>query len=121
MLHVATQCRCLGGLNQLNDYYADGYANNTCILTNAGDNYLSISQPGQMAECSPTSLHLLTGGNTIYAPNASVTVRCGTTMSGEAWLASGVDKGTTIEDSAQLNSDKIVAIGLSYLAMPEDA
>eukprot|EP00041_Stephanoeca_diplocostata_P018365 m.384320 g.384320 ORF g.384320 m.384320 type:complete len:858 (+) comp20990_c0_seq2:333-2906(+) len=113
--------RCLGGLNQINDYYADGYANNTCILANAGDNYLAISQPGQLAPCTPANLHLLTGGNTIYAPNASVTVRCGTTMTGEEWLASGADKGTVIKDSAQLSSDKIVAIGMSYLAMPENA
>eukprot|EP00035_Acanthoeca_spectabilis_P012614 m.227837 g.227837 ORF g.227837 m.227837 type:complete len:815 (+) comp15667_c0_seq10:79-2523(+) len=109
---------CLNGLNQINDFYADGYANNTCILAKAGDNYLGIgTQPGS-TPCSVANLsaiHIQLGGNIVYAPNTSVTVTCGTPMSGDAWLAYGADTGTEFRDSSTLTSDAIVKMGLAAI------
>lgn len=133
---------CLNGLNQINDFYADGYANNvrpiirvtlplqnqtmthlttieqTCILAKAGDTYLGIgTQPGS-TPCSVANLsaiHIQLGGNIVYAPNASVTVTCGTPMSGDAWLAYGADTGTEFRDSSTLTSDAIVKMGLAAI------
>mmetsp|Transcript_4480 Transcript_4480/g.11420 ORF Transcript_4480/g.11420 Transcript_4480/m.11420 type:complete len:899 (+) Transcript_4480:19-2715(+) len=110
---------CLSGLNQINDFYADGYANNTCILSKAGDTYLGIgSQPGSSTACNPansSTIHLQIGGNTVYAPGGLVTVTCGGTLNGTMWLSHGVDVGSKILDSASLTSAEIVAMGFKAL------
>lgn len=110
---------CLNGLNQIDDKYADGYRNNTCILAKAGDVYLGIgSQPGSTScdPAQPGSIHLLLGDNTVYAPAASVTVDCGANMNGTVWLSHGADKGTVIKDSAGLDSGAIVKMGLAVVS-----
>lgn len=110
---------CLNGLNQISDKYADGYQNNTCILSKRGDTYLGIgSQPGSVT-CDPKhppSVHLLLGGNTVYAPGGDVEVVCGGKIDGAAWLRTGLDPGTTVRDSAPLTSADIIHMGLGVFA-----
>jgi hypothetical protein len=104
---------CLSGINQISDEWADGYVNNTCILSKRGDPYISLSQPGGAAT---SDLNLLVGNNVVYAPGADVAVHAlGRSFNGTGWLALGLDKGTVLRDSAALTSKEIVAMGMAIL------
>ena len=72
--------------------FAEGYFNNTCILANAGDTYLSIG--GCTLDAS--NYAVITHDNRIYAPNASVAVDCTKTLTFAEWQATGLDPGTTV-------------------------
>ena len=78
-----------------NDFFAEGYYSNKCILATAGAPYLN------MGSCTPDATfasRMVVGNNTIYAPNASVTVSCGKTYTFAEWAALGLDPGTTVAE-----------------------
>ena len=61
-----------------NNFFAEGFFNNTCILTNEGDHYLN------MGDCTPDSTlpnRMLLGDNTVLVPNMSTSITCGKTYS----------------------------------------
>lgn len=91
--------KCLGIMNlphaAPNDFFAEGYYNNKCILSSADAPYL------QMGSCTPDATfasRMVVGNNSVYAPNASVTVSCGKGYSFEEWVALGLDLGSTVAD-----------------------
>jgi hypothetical protein len=91
--------KCLGISNlphaAVNDFFAEGYWNNKCILASAGAPYL------QMGDCATDATfpsRMIVGNNTVYAPNASATVSCGKGYTFQEWVALGLDQGTTIAD-----------------------
>jgi hypothetical protein len=117
---------CLNGINQISDHYAEGYWNNTCILSKAGDKYLGLNQID--AKLAPKAvkkedLHTYLGGNTVYAPNASAGVSWGGhtqgTIDAKKWLGYGLDQGTSIRDAAGITSAQIVELGLEVLKAPD--
>jgi hypothetical protein len=93
--------------------WSEGYFNNTCILSDAGSQYLSIGS------CSPVpaDFNFIVGNNSIYAPNADVVVDCGSSMSFQSWIATGIDVGTTVHDLP--SSQQIIAWGAAILNMPQ--
>lgn len=99
-------------------FYAEGYWNNTCVLSNAGDPYLSLG-----SGCSPTDpdlkLSMILGGNRVFAPNASVTVSCGKSMSFAEWAAYGQDAGSTVGDVPSV--DVMMGWGRAVLGLPPAA
>jgi len=103
--------KCLGGINQISDEYAEGYFNNTCILTSAGDPYI------QLSSCSLTAAdyHTITHDNIVYAPDGNVTVSCGKELSGGEWLAAGLDAGSVIRDAKDITTADIIALGAAVL------
>ena len=60
------------------------------------------------------------GSNRVFAPNASATVSyAGKSFKDVAsWVAAGLDRGTSIEDSAALSSADIIAMGKQVLVAP---
>jgi len=91
--------KCLGISNlphaAPNDFFAEGYYGNKCILSSAGAPYL------QMGSCTPDATfasRMVVGNNSVFAPNASVTVSCGKGYSFEEWVALGLDVGSTVAD-----------------------
>jgi hypothetical protein len=78
--------------------YNEGYYNNTCILANANDPYLTYD-----GTCNPSSaptVTVTTNHNAVYAPNADVSVSiCGKTYSMAEWLAFNLDVGTTVGET----------------------
>lgn len=112
---------CLCGINQVSEHYAEGYWNNTCILSKAGDPYLSLQQlsPSSQEEPSSSELHTYLGNNMVYAPGASVTVswkRKGMNMT--EWFNYSLDIGTVVRDTLELTSADIVQRGLAVLQAP---
>lgn len=95
-----------------------GYYNNTCILAAAGDPYLDIS-----GSCDPSNhdnFAFTSGNNTIFAPDASVTVNvCGTSYNMADWLAVGADAGTTLSDMP--STPQIIAWASALLGIGSDA
>ena len=92
--------KCVGIMNlphaSPNNFFAEGYWQNKCILADAGDGYLDLGSP-----CSVDSTlanRMILGNNTIYAPNSSVTVSCGKSYTFAEWAATGADPGTTVAD-----------------------
>lgn len=77
-----------------NDFFAEGYWNNTCILA-APAPYLN------MGACDPNpatfSSTMILGNNTILVPggSASLSVSCDKDYTMDQWLALGIDEGTT--------------------------
>jgi len=55
------------------------------------------------------------GGNTIYAPQASVSIGCDGVSSFEQWEALGFDKGTQVLDSTQLSVGTMIQWGRDLL------
>jgi hypothetical protein len=118
---------CLMGLLQPAARYADAYSNNTCILGTAGDSYLELSRAvGHVNVTDASSVHLILGSNTIFAPNANVSVVFGTGIDAPfggmqtirnitSWLALGLDPGTTVLDSRSLTSADIIEMGFTVL------
>jgi len=128
---------CLNGVLQISDEFADAYSNNTCILSKARDTYLGwYNSVGSSSSSSSTAgarrdaeasgptcdtahgdFHLRLGGNTVYSPGGDVTINCmRTDLNATAWMAHGLDKGTTFHDSASLTSKQIVSMGMAILA-----
>ena len=91
--------KCLGISNlphaAENDFFAEGYWDNKCILASAGAPSL---QMGDCATDATFPTRMIVGNNTVYAPNASATVSCGKGYSFQEWVALGLDQGTTIAD-----------------------
>ena len=92
--------KCVGIMNlphaSPNNFFAEGYWQNKCVLADAGDGYLDLGSP-----CSVDSTlanRMILGNNTIYAPNSSVTVSCGKSYTFAEWAATGADPGTTVAD-----------------------
>ena len=92
--------KCLGISNlphaAVNDFFAEGYWDNKCILATAGAPYLEMGDCATDAATFPT--RMIVGNNTVYAPNASATVSCGKGYTFQEWVALGLDQGTTIAD-----------------------
>ena len=65
------------------------------------------------------ALHTYLGGNKVYSPGGSVKVSYCGEHDGKSWLAEGLDKGSTVEDSASVTSAMIVKWGLAALEAPE--
>ena len=94
--------------------FSEGTYNNTCILGAAGDEYLSIGG------CDPTNTTtryaMITNNNRVYAPNASVVVNCGKSMSFAEWQATGLDPGSTVSDMPSAST--IIAWAAQLLNIP---
>jgi hypothetical protein len=68
------------------------------ILAKAGDTYLGLgTQPGGLQDCEDPGkdLHVYIGRNKVYAPGGSVGVKYCGAYGSAAWLAKGLDPGTT--------------------------
>lgn len=77
-------------------FFAEGFVNNTCILTNPSDLYLDLG-----SSCTPgvgLALQIVLANNTVLAPaGATASVRCGNaTLGFDTWMATGSDPGTTL-------------------------
>jgi hypothetical protein len=97
--------------------YAEGYANNTCILASPTDLYMSLGKPCEPGE-PDLSLRIRLGGNKVYAPAGGGGVSCGnTTLPFEAWAATGADPGTVLVEGVP-SSDQIVAWAADLLGVP---
>lgn len=100
--------RCLSIMNLPHaaddDFFAEGYRDNKCVLANSGDAYLALGVPCSADETLRN--RILLGGNEVYAPNASVVVNCGKTFTFAAWSALGLDVGSTVHELP--DSDTIV-------------
>jgi hypothetical protein len=73
-----------------NTYFAEGYYNNKCVLSDPSGVYLSAGS------CTPDATlasRFVLGNNTVYTPNADASVRCGKTYTFAQWAALGVDLG----------------------------
>lgn len=111
--------RCMGigmpvkGNDTFGVPYDEGYYNNTCILADAGDEYLGIGG----CSTDPAAYAVITHDNRVYAPNASVTVNCGKTMTFEQWTATGLDPGTTVADLP--TSATIIGWAAALLGIPQ--
>lgn len=54
---------CLNGINQVSDHYAEGYWNNTCLLSSAGSPYLDLNEISfQCTQNISAGLHTCVGG-----------------------------------------------------------
>ena len=79
-----------------NSFFAEGFVNNTCILTAAGDTYLDI---GDCAADATLANRVLLGNNRIMSPGGTAApVNCGKTYAFADWIALGLDVGTTLSD-----------------------
>ena len=97
--------------------FAEGYANNTCILASASDLYMSLGKPCEPGE-PDLGLRIRLGGNKVYAPAGGGSVSCGnTTLPFEAWAATGADPGTVLVEGVP-SSDQIVAWAADLLGVP---
>jgi len=106
---------CLVGEVQVSEHYAEGYWNNTCILTKAGDPYMKMN----CLMKDSNSQHTYFGHNKIYVPGGQPIVSyCGTNMNFSAWMAVGLDLGTTVADSAFLSTSEIISMGMEVLQGP---
>jgi hypothetical protein len=90
--------KCVGIMNlphaAPNDFFAEGYWGNKCVLSTAGGTYMDLGS------CTPDATlanRMLLGNNTVYTPDGKATVTCGKGYSFEAWEALGVDAGSTIQ------------------------
>lgn len=108
--------RCLSIMNlphaSPNAYFAEGFVNNTCILTNSGDVYLDL---GSCTSDSTLPNRMLLGNNRVMVPGSMTSVTCGKTYSFSDWMALGYDAGTTISDVP--TTADIIAMGRAVLQM----
>jgi hypothetical protein len=96
--------------------YADGYYNNTCILSNNGANYLRV--PGDLKDTKAFKAGMIVHDNKVYAPKANVTVSLnGKVYSFEEFVSKGLDPGTTVKDGDTLNVETIIEWGRDVLQM----
>ena len=77
-----------------NSFFAEGFYNNTCILSGAGDTYLDI---GDCTADATLANRVLLGNNRIMSPGGSAApINCGKTFAFADWIATGLDAGTTL-------------------------
>jgi hypothetical protein len=77
-----------------NDFFAEGYWNNKCVL--AGDNaYLDLGS-GCAADATLAN-RIILGNNTIYTPSASTSISCGKSYTFAEWAALGLDAGSSVQ------------------------
>ena len=96
-----------------NPFFAEGFYNNTCILTNAGDAYL------ELGSCTPDATlanRMLLGGNTVMVPEKKTTATCGKTYAIADWLATGLDVGTTVAEVP--TTAAIIQMARTLLSIP---
>ena len=95
------------------NFFAEGYWDNRCILASAGS-YLSL---GSGCIATPDiAMRILLGNNTIYVPGGKdAVVSCGRSYSFKHWAALGLDPGTTIAEVPQ--SAQIVGWARTMLGM----
>jgi len=79
-----------------NDFFAEGYYGNKCVLAEAGAAYMDLGS-GCAADAALANKVVL-GNNSVFVPNASATVSCGKSYTYAEWAATGADAGTTIAD-----------------------
>lgn len=102
--------------------YANGYANNTCVLASvSGATYLSLGQRC-VRDNSTGTLALWLGGNTVYAQGgaAGAMVECNGSLTMEQWLSqygAALDPGSVAHDSSSLTGAQIVAWGAEKLGL----
>ncbi|XP_065181055.1 uncharacterized protein LOC135811743 [Sycon ciliatum] len=90
--------------NTLNATYAEAYMNCTCVLRGVANENMYRFQPA-CDLTKPDTLSFLTGDNTIYTPTANATVNaCGKTLTAEQWLQLGLDKGTVLKTSPDVDT-----------------
>ncbi len=84
-------CVSIGAQELPPEGYAEAYQNNTCVLPDAGDNYMRVpGDPKGNAKAFRAGLQL--GGNTIYVPNGDLNVGTGVgTSTFAAFQADGMD------------------------------
>ena len=104
--------------------YAEGYSGNTCILAQAGQDYLDVGASHTPGGCpkdnSTGAVGLWLGGNTVYVPGGAGNTGvkyCGKTYTTAEWEATGYDAGTTVVDSAALEVDTIIGWAKGKLGM----
>ena len=96
-----------------NSFFAEGFYNNTCILSGAGDAYLDI---GDCAADATLANRVLLGNNHIMSPGGSAApINCGKTYAFADWIALGLDVGTTLSD-VPATAD-IIKMGRAVLGM----
>jgi hypothetical protein len=78
------------------------FYNNTCVLPAGGATYWIMGS----YDCStPTIGFTVTmGNNSIYAPNADVTISCSGSLTFAEFEASGLDPGTAVYDSPSIET-----------------
>ena len=98
--------------------WAEGFANNTCVLASASDLYMDLGNPCAAGEAD-LALRVALGGNTIYAPAGSrAGVKCGAdVLDFDAWVATGADAGSVFHNSTPPSAD-IVAWAAALLGIP---
>ena len=95
-----------------NTFFAEGFFNNVCILTSAGD--------VDLGSCTPDATlpnRMILGNNTLYVPGAQSSVTCGGSHDFASWVALGYDVGSTIADSASISTADIISMGRKVLGM----
>ena len=91
---LGTGCTALAHLGVA--FFAEGFWNNTCILTSAGDTYLDI---GDCAADATLANRVILGNNRIMSPGGSAApVNCGKSYAFADWIKLGLDVGTTLSD-----------------------
>lgn len=72
-----------------------------------------------MGDCTPDATlptRMLLGHNRVMAPGAAATVTCGASYSFAAWLALGLDAGSSISEAP--STDEIMRMAREVLGMP---
>lgn len=77
-----------------NDYFAEGYYNNKCVLA-ADAGYLELGS-GCVADATLAN-RIILGNNTIYTPSASASISCGKSYTFAEWAALGLDVGSSVQ------------------------
>eukprot|EP01116_Phalansterium_solitarium_P022687 TRINITY_DN7582_c0_g1_i1.p1 TRINITY_DN7582_c0_g1~~TRINITY_DN7582_c0_g1_i1.p1 ORF type:complete len:924 (-),score=219.53 TRINITY_DN7582_c0_g1_i1:171-2942(-) len=108
--------RCMGLMSlptAADGLWNEGFYNCTCVLTSAGDDYFTI---GGCSSSTPRDQFTVNmGGNTIYAPQAQVSIGCSGVSSFDQWLSMGFDNGTRVLDSATLSVPTMMQWGRNLL------
>lgn len=99
-----------------NDFFAEAYSGNKCILA-ADAPYLELGS-GCVADATLAN-RILLGKNEIYTPSASASISCGKSFTFAEWMALGLDAGSTI--AALPTSDTIIGWARETLGMPPAA
>ena len=113
--------KCVGIMNlphdSPNNFFAEGYWNNRCVLAGTGDGYLDLGSP--CAADATLANRMILGNNSIFSPGASVTVSCGKSYSFAEWQALGVDSGTSVAELP--TADTIIGWARVMLGIPAAA
>ena len=93
-----------------NNYFAEGFWNNTCILAQAGQQYLHV---GDCVADKTLANRLILGQNKVMVPKGDTSVTCGPTYNISTWLALGLDVGTQVTEVPP--TDTIMALAREKL------